>query len=355
MGWRGVQNLIAFVLLLDIFISLCSVPLFAQSREQDYVRTQIGLYSFVYCPEDSELIQPLWQSLQNGIPVVERFLDLNLRDSVQFVITPSEEEWGRVTAGSPLWANGIAYSSRGIAILKSPRFGLKYGGPLEVTALHEYVHLLIEHDARNVEIPRWLNEGLAQLLAGQQDYRDASLLSRAVASGRVMRLWTIEGMMGMNADDARLGYAQSLIAVEWLRDEFGMAGVANLVHELRGGKRFEEVFPVLFGMYFGEFETKYNQFLISTYGGSVFLDTEFWISVIFVVLVFAAGFGAYTKRKRTIAKWNESRPVSRASSDESEPPNAPYTVNFTLVRKPPQTPDTPPDDDKPYDKPLPGN
>ena len=58
----------------------------------------------------------------------------------------------------------------------------------------------------------------------------------------------------MNTQDAHLAYAQSLIAVEWLRDEFGMSGISNLVHELRNGKRFEEVFPALFSMQFGEFE-----------------------------------------------------------------------------------------------------
>ncbi|MBU1636656.1 hypothetical protein KKC97_03220, partial [bacterium] len=307
---------------------------FAQSRANDYVRATYGKYSFVYCPEDSAFIDPLWQLLRNSIPVVEHQLLLQLSDSVRFFITPSEREWARVTAGSPLWANGIAYPSRGIAVLKSPSFGLKYGSPLPITAIHEYVHLLIESGAEDAEIPRWLDEGLAQLLANQYDYRDTDLLSRAVVSNRLHRLWDIQHLLSMNDQDARLAYAQSLIAVEWLRDEYGMAGLSNLIHELRGGKRFEEVFPALYGMQFGEFESRVLQKLRDTYSTAFYMNTEFWVPLLFVVLVFFAGFARYRHRRKTVAKWEESEYGNRGHDDDSPKP-PPYTVTITPRRPSP--------------------
>lgn len=356
----GISLVLAFI----IIILVNGSSALAQSRADDYVRTTYGKYSFVYCPEDSAFIEPLWQSLRNTIPVVENQLLLQLSDSVSFVITPTEREWHRVTAGSPLWANGIAYPARGVAVLKSPSFGLKYGSPLPVTALHEYVHLLVESGAEDAEIPRWLDEGLAQLLANQYDYRDTDLLSRAVVSNRLHRLWEIQYLMGMNDADARLAYAQSLIAVEWLRDEYGMSGLSNLVHELRNGKRFEEVFPALYGMPFGEFESRVQQKLHDTYSTAFYMNTEFWVPILFVVLVFFAGFARYRHRRKTVQTWEAETIGNRGNTDSSTKP-PPYTINYTIVRNRPTDSESPPrrpspgarndNDDPPYDKPLPGN
>ena len=127
--YNGGASRISLGLWVILLLFTTTLTTLAQSREQDYLRVYYGKYSFVYCPEDSAFIAPLWNELRNRIPIVEHQLHLNLVDSARFVITPSEREWARVTAGSPLWANGIAYPSRGIAVLKSPSFGKKYGSP----------------------------------------------------------------------------------------------------------------------------------------------------------------------------------------------------------------------------------
>jgi hypothetical protein len=335
-----------------ILILLCFAigNLFAQSRQSDYLRREFGKHTFVYCPEDSSLIEPLWNSLRTRIPIVEQQLRLSLSDSVRFIITPSEREWARLSQGSPLWANGIAYASQGVAVLKSPSFGIKYGGPLPVTALHEYVHLLLESGAPDANLPRWLNEGLAQLLASQIDYRDATLISRAVVSNRLHRLWRIEGMLGMSDSDARLAYAQSLLAVEWLRDKYGQSGLSNLVHELRAGKSEVDVFPAVFGMPVGAFESQLIASMQATYGGtSILTNVEFWVPLLFVVLVFLAGIARYLHRKRTVERWREEE-IGRTSPAD---PKVPYTINYTLIRKPFSQDDD--ENDKPHDNPIPGN
>ncbi len=314
------------LLLLSLLWAGLASPTWA-ARESDYLTRDYGRFAVTYCPEDSALCDPLMESLSRRLPVAAARLQLRLPDEARIVITPSAAEWARVTAGSPLWANGVAYPSRGVAILKSPRFNPN-GGPLAETAIHEAVHLLLDAGAPASVIPRWLDEGLAQFLAGQQEYMDVHVLSRAAASGRLLTFWDIEGLMGMNALDAKQGYAQSLAAVEDLFRRYGDSGLANLVHELRQGKPIDVAFPRVFGTQYGVFEREYRAMLADHYGGSWWSDSELWVSLFFVILVLTAGMVAYLKRRTTLAKWR----AEYLPPEPTLPRDVPYTVNYTLVR-----------------------
>jgi len=332
----------------------CTLSAWGQSREKDYVRQDSARFRVWYCPEDAQVVRGLWQTIRDRIPVVERQLGLALADTVAFVVTPTEKEWFRLTAGAPLWTNGLAIADRGIAILKSPRFGLPYG-PLPVTAIHEYVHLLLEAGAPRAAYPRWFNEGLAQVLAGQLDYMDNHLLARAGAAGRIHGLNQIEGLMSMSAPEAQQAYAESAVAVQLLQSRYGMTGMSNLVHEVRAGRRFEDSFSMIFGAPVGSFETEYLAYIQRTYRISLIGDTELWISAIFVILVLAAGMAVWFRRRKTIKRWSEEDGRASPVSGEVSPP--PYTVNYTLIRGRlhEKTEDDSTEDNPPFDRPMPGN
>lgn len=341
------------LLLLLVFAVTC--PLWAQSRERDYVRQDSARFRIWYCPEDAKVVRDLWSELRARIPLVENQLQLGLSDTVTFVVAPEEREWYRLTAGAPLWANGIAYAQHGVAVVKSPRFGLPYG-PLPTTAIHEYVHLLLESGSRSADIPRWLNEGLAQVLAGQLNYVDDAVLARASAAGRLHSFSNIDGLMGMNALEARQAYAESAIAVQLLQSRFGMAGIANLVHSLRGGSPYEETFRTIFGLSPGAFESEYQTYVHDNFRMSFFGDTELWVSVAFVLLVGAAGLGVWLRRRRTVRRWREEDAQARGICADETVTMPPYTVNYTIVRGRlhESDDDSPPDEDLPHDRPSSG-
>ena len=317
------------------------------------MRQDSGRFRVWYCPEDAQVVRGLWRELRERIPLVEQQLQLALADTVTFVVTPSEKEWYRLTEGAPLWANGIAYAQRGVAVLKSPRFGLPYG-PLPATAVHEYVHLLLEAGAHEADIPRWLNEGLAQVLAGQLDYMDDALLARAAAGGRLHSFSRIEGMMGMNALDARQAYAESAVAVQLLQSRFGMSGISNLVHELRAGSPYDESFRRIFAVSHGAFESEYTLYVQTHFRISFLGDVELWVSLTFVLLVGAAGVAVWLRRRRIVRRWREEDRRERGVPEGGTAP--PYTINYTIVRgrMHESEDDSPPDENLPDDRPVPG-
>ncbi|MCB1059676.1 MAG: hypothetical protein KDB65_05575 [Calditrichaeota bacterium] len=338
------------MLILRILLSIlliCAAVWAQSSRESDYLTRDYGKIAITYCPEDSSLVDPLSRDLFQRLPVISSRLHLSVPQTMRFVITPSADEWFRVTSGSPLWANGVAYPGHGVAVLKSPRFNMN-GGPLAETAAHEMTHLLLDTGAEG-GIPRWLDEGVAQFMAGQQEFMDVHVLARAAASGRLMSFWDIQGLLAMNTSDARQGYAQSLAAVQDLWARYGDSGIANLIHELREGRDIDKAFPTLFGMPLGQFEREHFADLREHYGGSIWSDGELWISLLFVILVLSAGTFAYLRRRRTLDKWRREQLHVDTSSPAGE---VPYTVNYSIVRNRQN------DDDEngpPHDRPVPGN
>jgi hypothetical protein len=343
------------MLILRVLLSLilfCAVSWAQTSRESEYLTRDYGSLAVTYCPEDSSLADPLANELGKRLPVLAARLHLSAPPKMRFVLTPTAEEWHRITRGSPLWANGIAYPNLGVAVLKSPRFNSN-GGPLNETAAHEMIHLMLETDAPGGHIPRWLDEGVSQFMAGQQEFMDVHVLARAAASNRLMSFWDIQGLLSMNSSDARQGYAQSLAAVQELWARFGDSGIANLIHELRAGRDIDRAFPMLFGMSLGQFEREHFTDLRENYGGSIWSDGELWISILFVILVLAAGGIAYLRRRRTLERWHEERlpPEVTITGD------VPYTVNYTVVRSRRDYDDdgSSGSDDLPHDRPYPGN
>ncbi|MBU0507900.1 hypothetical protein KKH27_03555 [bacterium] len=325
-----------------------------QGERSEYRQQDSARFRVFYGADDEGVLPEFWTTIHVRVPQVERRLGLALADTVTFVITPTPEEWFRLTAGSPLWANGLARPDQGVAFLKSPRFNMRYGRSLPVTAVHEYVHLLLKAGAPEAEIPRWLDEGLAQVLAEQQDYRDNALIGRSAAAGRLFTLSGIEGLMGMNAEAARLAYAQSEIAVSLLESRYGMPGIANLVHGLRSGRPFNETFRTVFGLSPGAFETEYHEHVRRKYRISFIADVDLWVGIAFVALLLAGGAAMYARRRRTLRKWEEE---DRHSGGTPEGTTPPYTINYTLVRgrMSERIETLPPADPPPHDEPIPGN
>ncbi len=243
------------------------------------------------------------------------------------MITPTEREWLRITQGAPLWANGIAYPERGAAVLKSPRFSIQYG-PLGTTAIHEYAHLLLETGAPDVVFPRWFNEGTAEVVAGQMTFLDHTLVGRAVTARRLHSFSDLQHLMAMPAQDAQLGYAESALAVQSLVEKFGWPGMGNLIHAVRQGVPFEDAFARTFGIPLSQFEREYRDDVERTYRLSWLSDTEIWVSALFVLAVFAAGFTAWRRRKRKLREWEEEQrgATTIVSGD------APYVINYELIR-----------------------
>ena len=125
---------------------------------------------------------------------------------------------------------------------------------LDRLVLHEYAHAAIHELARG-RAPRWLHEGLAQVLEG-------------ATSGPALRApagLTLAGVEALAGDPdplrARAGYDLSLWIVQDLLDRGGIEPLRELLARLGAGETMAEAMPRVYGLRLTELELQWRRVL----------------------------------------------------------------------------------------------
>lgn len=158
---------------------------------------------------------------------------------IDVYLARTQDQFEELQPGAPPhWADGTAWPLRGLIFLRSPELRPGTDEPLTTVLDHELVHVLMGRAFQGRPVPRWLQEGVAQVYARQ--YTAAT--TETLAAGLLGRdLMTLEDLAtGFPADPARarLAYAQSADLVAWMQNEHGPQAIPTLVRELAQGAGF---------------------------------------------------------------------------------------------------------------------
>jgi len=125
---------------------------------------------------------------------------------------------------------------------------------LERLVVHEYAHAAI-HDLSRGRAPRWLHEGLAQVLEGT-----ASDPMLQVPGG--LTLAGVEALAGESDPlRARAGYDIALWIVRDLLDRGGIEALRELLSRLGAGESVADAIPRVYGLRLGELESQWRRVL----------------------------------------------------------------------------------------------
>lgn len=127
---------------------------------------------------------------------------------------------------------GVALSREGWIIVKS-RALHQPTSSFPGTLRHELVHVLLARNSAPGYVPRWFNEGLAMMLAGELHWSAPLRLTRMQASGNIIKYAHLD--FAFASGDARLvhnAYAQALSMTQFLRDEIGDDNFWKLIQDL---------------------------------------------------------------------------------------------------------------------------
>ena len=167
-----------------------------------------GTFSLVSDRGDSTLLKTAYQLIQQERSVyTQKFgLMLNQPLKIWFYYDPAAAQ-GRLHA-VPYWSGGIARSGDEIHI-----YGRNRSQWLK-TLKHELFHALLGQN--DVDIPVWLNEGLAQWQANQMEWGSFMELGTATARGELIPLVDLDVILSFNHKRASLAYGQALDATRFL-------------------------------------------------------------------------------------------------------------------------------------------
>lgn len=166
------------------------------------------------------------------------------------VILYSSRQFQDVTR-TPGWAGGIF----------DGKIRLPIGGAgrdrsvLRRVLFHEYTHAVV-HGMAGRNVPTWLNEGLAVLFEGEGERSaDESALRAALGGESRIPLRQLEAsFLTFEPSAARKAYAESVSAVRYMVDRYGIFRVRELLEAMGRGKSFEAALSGILNVSYGEFE-----------------------------------------------------------------------------------------------------
>lgn len=245
---------ICLVLCLTLFKSI-SLAQDMKTLERKGVRVYFGDGNEPLAHEVSELFPHLRQDLESifgwewtGIPSV-----VLIQDSSHFL----------EVARNPLIV-AFADPQKGVAVLDCTRL-IKNRMSLSAVLKHELFHLYIHQHIRDVPIPRWLEEGVAQWVSDGvaeiiQPQR-GSLLKRAAFQGRFIPLRYLEKGFPPGKQELILAYEQSRSITDYMIEQAGRRGLVLLLHTMASGIPVEEAIPRVFSSSLPSLEKTWQQSL----------------------------------------------------------------------------------------------
>jgi Peptidase MA superfamily len=215
-------------------------------------------------------------------------------DSTTILLAPTPADFRAATGGgAPEWAGGVAIPAFRVIVL--PAYPLPNVRPIDAAATlrHEVAHLAL-HERLPEPIPRWFNEGYAEVAAGSWDVESGWTLRLAFLLGRAPPLDSLELAWPRSAGRARLAYLLSATMVDHLRRRSGERGFALLMENWRREGSLERSLRVTFGMTMGQMEKEWRADVRRRYG---WLSVAANVGVIWGIAL-VLGFAAILPRRR---------------------------------------------------------
>ncbi len=181
------------------------------------------------------------------------------------------------------WVAGVASWGERYAAVRA-------GGPgdglpaLRSVLRHELAHLALAR-ATEGRAPRWLQEGYAQLAAGDWDWEEAWRLRWAFVRGGGSTLEGLSLRLPADPEGARLAYQLSYTAVQEILSLSGERGLRAFIAALGQGATTDEAFRRVFALTEGQFEDRWRSAVAGRYGILYTLSRAafFWIAVSLLV------------------------------------------------------------------------
>jgi hypothetical protein len=164
---------------------------------------------------------------------------------------------------APAWSGAVNDGK-----LRIPVSGLSSMTPELARVLkHELAHTFIAQLSSG-RCPQWLHEGIAQFLEPKSLGGDGHQLVLLFKAQQNIPLNALEGsFMNFSGGAAAVAYAESLAAVTYINDTYGMSDIQRILQMLSQGSSTEAAMRATIHSDYGQFETDLSKYLFDRYGG----------------------------------------------------------------------------------------
>ncbi len=133
---------------------------------------------------------------------------------------------------------------------------------------HELAHSFITYISRG-RCPQWLHEGIAQMMEGRNLSGRGSRLAQLFQAEQALPFNALEGgFMNLSSSQAMQAYDESLAAVEYIQETYGMSDLQRILQRIGEGSSAEAALRTTVHSGYRELGTEVGKFLAGKYGTS---------------------------------------------------------------------------------------
>jgi peptidase MA superfamily protein/tetratricopeptide repeat protein len=233
-----------------------------QTVESDFASGESTHFTLHYeGKQTSEALRgQILQALESDYDDLVRDLGNPPRDNI-LVTLYTEQAFFDVTH-APTWSGAINDGK-----LRIPVSGLSsMTSELAHVLKHELAHSFITQLSGG-RCPPWLHEGIAQFLEPKSLGGDGHQLSLLYKAQQNIPLNALEGsFQNFSGVQAYVAYAESLAAVSYINDSYGMSDIQRILERLSQGNSTEAALRATIHSDYGQLETDLARYLADKYG-----------------------------------------------------------------------------------------
>ncbi len=174
---------------------------------------------------------------------------------------------------------------------------------LEITLKHELCHLMLHHHISEGNLPKWLNEGIAQWSSGgiaeiiMGESRD--VLKQASLSGEFISLRGLTDKFPEDKKAVLLAYEESKSIVEYITREFGVSGLLQVLNYLKNGYDVDAAIFKGLSVPFYELENRWHDYLQKRTTWFTYFSNNLYNVLFFLAgLILTYGFIKFLLKKK---------------------------------------------------------
>ena len=195
---------------------------------------------------DKEFAEELLFAAVEGLDRLDDNTGAGITDPIEIYIYANSSDLQSAMIFPQTWTGGVAYPSYNCIAIGIETSNVEWGLR---TIVHELTHLVIHRMTYNpyLDLPVWLDEGLAMYMEGPLTETFNFYLSRAVENDTLLSVRSLASPFSAYADQSYLSYAQSHSLVSMLIDVYGREKMLELLTVMTNGIDYDEAFENVYG------------------------------------------------------------------------------------------------------------
>lgn len=217
--------------------------------------------------QDRDIAQMVADTAEKSFEPVNRNFGYSPSDKILVIIYPTKESLGR-SFGWAADESAMGVYWAGVIRVLSPAAWIEEEDPAQFATTfinegpvaHELAHLVVDYQTGG-NYTRWFTEGIAQ-------YVEAKVTGYRVEEREINHPGDIYSFEVMdrgfdNLPDQNRAYMESLLAVEFLVEQYGEDSLGGIIYELGHDRTMETSFQNVLGLTMEEFEENFRQWLMA--------------------------------------------------------------------------------------------